>query len=298
MRIGVVFPQTEIGADPAGVKAYAQAVQQLGFEHLVAYDHVIGADPTHRPGWKGYDINSMFHEPMALFGYLAAIAPGLELVPAVIILPQRQTVLVAKQAAEVDVLTGGKYRFGVGIGWNAVEYEALGENFRNRGRRFEEQIELLRRLWTERVVTFEGKYHRVAEAGLNPLPVQRPIPIWIGGSAEAAIRRAAQLADGYFPQRPLEGGWPATFEKIHQWLAAAGRDASSFGVDARVNANSGTPDDWSRTAEEWRARGATHLTIDTMNGGLSGPDAHIERLRQAAQALRTNATVRTNATSR
>jgi probable F420-dependent oxidoreductase len=286
MQIGVIFPQTEIGPDPAGVRAYAQAVQDLGFRHLEVFDHVLGADPARHPGWEGvYDVNSQFHEPFVVFGFLAAVAPRLELVTSVIVLGQRQTALVAKQAAEVDVLTGGKLRLGVGIGWNAVEYEALGMNFHNRGRRFEEQIQLMRRLWTEPSVTFEGKHHRVTAAGINPLPVQRPIPVWIGASAEPAIKRAAELADGYFPQRPLQGGWPATLDKIRGWLSAAGRDPAGFGIDARVQAGSGTPDDWRQQAEQWRGLGATHLSINTMNGGLRGPDAHVERLRQALQAV-------------
>jgi probable F420-dependent oxidoreductase len=285
MQLGVVFPQTEIGADPAGVRAYAQAVQDLGFKHLLAYDHVLGADPSNRPGWSGYALEDMFHEPMVLYGYLAAVAPQLELVTGVIILPQRQTVLAAKQAAEVDVLSAGKLRFGVGIGWNPVEYEGLGMDFKNRGRRLEEQIDLLRRLWTEPVLDYAGRYHAITAAGLNPLPVQRPIPIWIGASAEPALKRAAELADGYFPQRPLEGGWPATMDRMREWLVAAGRDPSTFGVDQRINANDGTPDDWRTTAEEWRALGATHLTVHTMRCGLLGPDAHVERLRQAKEAL-------------
>lgn len=286
MKLGVVFPQTEIGADVAGVKAYAQAVEQLGFEHVMAYDHVIGADTSVRPNWAGpYTVDSMFHEPMVLFGYLAGIAPSLEVVTGVIILPQRQTVLAAKQAAEVDVLTSGKSRFGVGIGWNDVEYEALGMDFHNRGRRFEEQIQLMRLLWTQRAVTFEGKYHCVSAAGLNPLPVQRPIPVWIGGSADSALRRAAHVADGYFPQRPLSGSWDATFEKLHAWMAEVGRDPATFGIDARINTAKSAPDEWRREAEEWHARGATHLTINTMNGGLQGPEAHIGQLRQAMEAL-------------
>jgi probable F420-dependent oxidoreductase len=287
MQIGVIFPQTEIGPDPAGVRAYAQAVQDIGFEHLEVFDHVLGADPAGHPGWEGpYDVHSQFHEPFAVFGYLAAVAPRLELVTSVIILPQRQTALVAKQAAEVDVLTGGKLRLGVGIGWNRVEYEALGTDFHNRARRFEEQIELMRRLWTEPSVTFQGRYHRVTAAGINPLPVQRPIPLWIGASAEAAIKRAAELADGYFPQRPLAGGWQATLDKVRGWLEAAGRDPARFGIDARVQAGSGSPDEWRQQAEQWRGFGATHLSINTMNGGLRGPDAHVERLRQAFQAIR------------
>jgi probable F420-dependent oxidoreductase len=203
----------------------------------------------------------------------------------VIILPQRQTVLVAKQAAALDVLSNGRLRLGVGIGWNPVEYEALGMNFRNRARRFEEQIDLLRQLWTEPVITYEGQYHTITAAGLNPMPIQRPIPVWIGASAEPAIKRAAELADGYFPQRPLQGGWPATLDKIRGWLSAAGRDPAGFGIDARVQAGSGTPDDWRQQAEQWRGLGATHLSINTMNGGLRGPDAHVERLRQALQAV-------------
>jgi probable F420-dependent oxidoreductase len=287
MQIGVVFPQTEIGPDPAGLRAYAHAVQDLGYQHLLAYDHVLGADPAGHPGWSPayYNVESQFHEPFVLFGYLAALAPALELVTGVIILPQRQTVLVAKQAAEVDVLTSGKFRLGVGIGWNAVEYEGLSMNFHNRGRRLEEQIQVMRRLWTEPAVTFEGRYHCITAAGINPLPVQRPIPVWIGASAEPAIKRAAELADGYFPQRPLEGGWPATFDKIRGWLEAAGRDPAKFGIEGRVNTATGTPDDWHKQAEEWRALGATHLSVNTMNGGLQGPDAHVERLRQAVPAV-------------
>jgi probable F420-dependent oxidoreductase len=286
MQIGVVFPQTEIGPGRAGVRAYAEAVQQLGFQHVEIYDHVLGADPAGHPGWSGvYDVNTLFHEPLVLFGYLAAVAPDLELVTSVIILPQRQTVLVAKQAAEVDILTAGKLRLGVGIGWNAVEYEGLGMDFRNRARRFEEQIVLLRRLWTEPSLTFEGRYHTIHAAGINPLPVQRPIPIWIGASAEPAIKRAAELADGYFTQRPLEGGWPATLDKIRAWRSAAGRDPATFGIDARLQAATGTPDDWHKQAEQWRSLGATHLSINTMNGGLAGPDAHVERLKQVALSI-------------
>jgi probable F420-dependent oxidoreductase len=224
---------------------------------------------------------------MVLFGYLAAIAPNLELAPSVIILPQRQTVLAAKQAAEIDVLTNGKFRFGIGIGWNAVEYEGLGMSFSNRGRRFEEQIELMRRLWTEPVVSFEGRYHTITAAGLNPLPVQRPIPIWIGGSAEVAVKRAAEIADGYMAQRPLEGGWEATLDKVRRWREAAGKDPMTFGIDARINLASATPDEWRKQFETWQRLGATHLTLNTMNAGLQGPDAHIDRLAQAVPALKT-----------
>jgi probable F420-dependent oxidoreductase len=287
VQLGVVFPQTEIGPDPAGVRAFAQAAEELGYSHLLAYDHVLGADVARRSHWPGpYTSEHQFHEILVLFGYLAGVAPGLELVSGVLVLPQRQTALVAKQAAEIDILAAGRFRLGVGLGWNFVEFESLGEEFRNRGRRFEEQIELLRRLWTEPVVTFQGRYHTIPGAGINPLPVQRPIPIWIGGSAEPAIRRAARIADGYFPQRPLDNDWPATMERFRAWAEEAGRDPSAIGVEWRINISVGSPDDWRREAEEWHALGATHFSVATMRGGLDGPDAHIGRIREAAEALR------------
>jgi len=286
VRLGAVFPQTEIGADPGGVRAFAEGVADLGFRHLLAYDHVLGADRRRHAHLAGpYRAEHMFHEILVLFGYLAAVAPGLELVTGVVIAPQRQTALLAKQAAEVDILTGGRFRLGLGIGWNPVEYEALGMSFRDRGRRFEEQIELMRLLWTEPIVDFQGRWHRVTAAGLNPLPEQRPIPIWIGGSAEPALRRAARLGDGYFPQRPLEGGWPATIERVRQWVAEAGRDPSTFGIDARVSVATGTPEEWRQAAEEWRLLGATHLSLVTLGGNLRGPDAHLARLEEAGDAL-------------
>jgi probable F420-dependent oxidoreductase len=269
------------------VRAYAEAVEGLGFEHLLTYDHVVGADRGGHPGFSGpYDVESLFHEPLVLYGYLAAAAPRLELVTGILILPQRQTVLVAKQAAEVDILTGGRFRLGIGQGWNAVEYEALGVAFADRGRRMEEQIELLRRLWQEPVVSFEGRYHTVTAAGLNPLPVQRPIPIWMGGFSEAALKRIARLADGFFPgSEPLDGGWAATFERMREWRRDAGRDPDDLGIEARINVGTGTPDEWHRQAQEWRSLGATHLSLNTMRAGLDGADAHIRRLTEAKKAL-------------
>jgi probable F420-dependent oxidoreductase len=287
MQIGVVFPQTEIGADPAAVRGYAEAVQELGYEHLLAYDHVLGADPAGHPGFSGpYTAASMFHEPFVLFGYLAACAPRLELVCGILVLPQRQTALVAKQAAQVDVLTGGRLRFGVAVGWNEVEYEALGMDFRNRGHRIEEQIELLRLLWQEPTVNFDGRFHHVVAAGINPLPCQRPIPIWMGGSSEASLRRVARLADGYLTGDPLDGDWPGTLEKLHQWRREAGRASEPFGIDAFINVGRGTPQDWLDEATRWQALGASHLSLDTMDAGLLRPDAHIQRLERARQAFR------------
>jgi probable F420-dependent oxidoreductase len=286
VKLGAVFPQTEIGADADAVRAFVAGVDELGFDHLAVYDHVLGADrSTHTHLAGPYRTEHTFHEIFVLLGYAAAIAPRLELVPQVVIAPQRQTALLAKQAAEVDVLTGGNFRCGLGIGWNDVEYEALGEDFSNRGRRFEEQIEVLRLLWREPVVTYRGRWHSITAAGLNPLPVRRSIPIWIGGSAEAALRRAARLADGFFPQRPLEGGWAATLEQLRAWVAEAGRDPAAFGVEKRIQVGTRTPDEWQAEAEEWRDLGATHLTLVTMDGGLAGAGGHLERLREARDAL-------------
>jgi probable F420-dependent oxidoreductase len=298
VQIGAVLSQNELGADAGALRAYAQAVQDLAYDFLVTADHVVGADPAGHPELERvYPLDNILHEPFALFAFVAGVAPRLGLLTSVIILPQRQTVLAAKQAAEVDVLTGGRFRLGVGIGWNPVEYEALGMSFTNRARRFEEQIALMRRLWTEPVVTFEGRYHRVSAAGLNPMPVQRPIPLWIGASAEAAVKRACAIADGYLPLRPLEGAvsspgtraaarvgaWAATVEKVHGWLRAAGRDPAGFGIEGRLDASAGAPDDWRKTAEMWRGLGASHLSVGT--GGVGGPDAHIQRLREVREAV-------------
>jgi probable F420-dependent oxidoreductase len=287
VRLGVVFPQTEIGPDAGSVRAYGQAVAELGFDHVLAYDHVLGADPAGHPGFSGpYTSASAFHEPLVLYGFLAAAAPQLELVTGILILPQRQTALVAKQAAEVDLLTGGRFRLGVGLGWNHVEYEALGTTFADRGRRVEEQIAVLRRLWQEPVVTFEGRYHTITAAGINPLPVQRPIPVWMGGSSGPALRRIARIADGYFPATtPPDDGWRRALERMRRWREQAGRDPADLGLEPRIQAGSGGPADWRREAAEWRALGATHLSLNTMGGGLAGPDAHIERAARARAAL-------------
>ena len=286
MQLGVIFPQTEIGADPAGVRDFAQATEDMGYAHLIVFDHVLGADVSHYPDWAGpYTHRDMFHEPFVLYGYLAALTQRLELVTAVIILGQRQTALVAKQAAEVDVLSGGRLRLGVGIGWNAVEYEALNENFHDRGRRSEEQIDVLRALWTEDVIEVHGRWHHISHAGLNPLPVQRPIPIWLGGRVEAVIRRVARLADGWFPQFAPDDAGRQTIERLHQYAREAGRDPASIGIEGRISFADGTPDDWRREAEAWRALGATHLSVNTMRAGLQTPDEHINAIRRFKQAI-------------
>ncbi|GHO89749.1 LLM class F420-dependent oxidoreductase [Dictyobacter formicarum] len=285
MQIGVTFPQTEIGADPQAIRDYAQAVEAMGYQHVLVYDHVLGADPTNRPGWAGYTHTEMFHEPFVLFGYLAALTK-LELVTGVIILPQRQTTLVAKQAAEVDVLSGGKFRLGIGVGWNPVEYEGLGMNFSTRGRVVEEQIELLRQLWSKELITFKGKYHTVTEAGLNPLPVRRSIPVWIGGSSDVTLRRAARIADGWFPLGRPDDKMRGLLDRLASYLQEAGRERQSFGIEARVSASEGDLDQQVRETEKWRSYGATHISFNTMNAGFTSLDQHLQALQRYKEAVK------------
>ena len=286
MRIGVVFPQTEIGADVGAVRAYATGVEQLGYLHLLAYDHVLGADPTVHDGWAGpYDVDTTFHEPLVLFGFLAGITK-LELVSGVIILPQRQTALVAKQAAAVDILCEGRLRLGIGIGWNSVEYEALGKDFHNRGARSAEQVELLRRLFTERSVTFEGRWEHVTGAGLAPLPVQRPIPIWFGAATPPAFRRAGRLGDGWFPMVPPGPRLDEAKAIVDEGAREAGRDPSAVGMEGRVSWTAeGGLDTVLDHVERWRGTGASHLEINTMRAGFASVDDHLAALSRVAEAL-------------
>lgn len=284
MQIGVTFPQTEIGADPFVIRDYAQAAEGLGYSHLVAFDHVLGADPAHRPGWRGYTHRDMFHEPFVLFGYLAALT-HLELVPAVIILPQRQTALVAKQAAEVDILTGGKLRLGVGVGWNPVEYEALGMDFHTRGRVVEEQIEVMRLLWSQEIISYKGRYHTITEAGLNPLPARRSIPVWLGGSSDILLRRVARLGDGWFPQGYPDEQMSETLARLRGYIQEAGRDPASVGIEARLTIRGTELDEWIRQTEAWQKLGATHISINTMGAGFTSPDEHIQAIRRYREAI-------------
>jgi probable F420-dependent oxidoreductase len=293
MKIGVVFPQTEIGSDPSAVRDYVQAVEAMGYSHMMAYDHVLGADTSHHANWEGsYTAESMFHEPFVLFGYLAGVTTTLELVTAVLILSQRQTALVAKQAAEVDLLTGGRLRLGVGVGWNHVEYEALNQDFSNRGSRYAEQIELLREFWTKDTVGFDGRYHKVDHAGINPQPIQKPIPIWMGAGARAnpvptdrVLRRVARLADGWFPQMQPGDDAKATVERLKIFAREAGRDGESIGMESRINLADGNPELWQSQARAWEEMGATHVSVNTMRAGLSSPQDHINAIQQFKEVI-------------
>ncbi len=287
MRVGVTLPQTEMGTDIVSIRYYVQTIEQLGYLHIQSLDHVLGANAASRSGWEGpYDHNDLIHEPFVLFGYLAAMTQRLELVTSIVVLPQRQTVLVAKQAAEIDVLSDGRMRLGIGIGWNDVEFEALGEEFHDRGSRSEEQIDVLRALWTQELVTFRGRWHAINDAGINPLPVQRPIPIWIGGGVDAVVKRVARMGDGWFPQfQPDEGG-RAIMGRLREYARDAGRDPDDIGINGSVSVGSGHPDEWVRQAAAWRDVGATHLSVNTRGAGLSFPDGHLDAIRLFMEAAR------------
>lgn len=294
MKVGVVFPQTEFnvapgahgGSDPTAIRDYAQAAEALGFDHIVAYDHVLGAAPERRPRLEGpYTHEDPFHEPFVLFSFMAGLTTTIEFATCILILPQRQTALVAKQAATLDLLCQGRFRLGVGIGWNWVEYQALGQDFRVRGRRVEEQVNLLRQLWAQPLVNFNGQWDQIPNAGLNPLPRQRPIPIWFGGHADAVLRRVARLGDGWMPNHRSAAEARPALEKIGRYLEDAGRRWEDIGLEPRLRYGNGKADDWHRQISEWRSVGATHLSLNTMHCGLDTPVGHIKAMETFAEAI-------------
>ena len=286
MRIGVVFPQNEFEPDPAAVRDFAQSAESLGFSHILAYDHVLGANPDRPGGWQGpYTHRDPFLEPFVLFSYMAALTQHIGFVNGILILPQRQTALVAKQSATVDVLSGGRLRLGVGVGWNPVEYVALNEDFHTRGARLEEQVAVLRRLWTAPLVTFEGRWHTIPDAGINPLPVQRPIPVWLGGHADAVIERTARLGDGWFPMHRRAADAQPLLDKLWAGLDRAGRARADVGVEARLSWGDGQPATWRTYLLDWERAGATHVSLNTLRAGFTSPAEHIAALGRFAAAM-------------
>ena len=287
MEIGASFPTTSIGHDSGAVREFVQTVEDLGYSHIRILDHVVGADPQKHPEVPEfyYTHESVIREPFTLMAYIAGFTNRIELVTGIIILPQRQTVLVAKQAAEVDVLSAGRLRLGIGVGWNPVEFTALGESFENRGRRIEEQIEVLRLLWTENPIEFHGKWHHIESAGINPLPVQRPIPIWMGAGAPGTpvgpnrvLRRVGRIADGYFPL--CEAGDTARnlIETVKQYAQEAGRNPDDLKIEGRIELT-GTPEDWQAQLAEWEDLGADAVSIGTARSLFETPDEHIQAMR-------------------
>jgi len=286
MKIGVVFPQTEFSNDPSAIRDYAQTAEALGFAHILAYDHILGANPQRPGGWQGpYTYHDPFYEPLVLYSFMAAVTERIEFVTGIMILPQRATAVVAKQAATLDRLSNGRLRFGVGIGWNAVEFTALNQDFHTRGKRIEEQVLLLRRLWTEPLVTFNGRWHNIPDAGLNPLPVQQPIPIWFGGHADAVLRRTAKMGDGWMPTYRTAAEAAPALAKLEEYLAANNRAAAGFGLEARIHSRHGNLDLLLSRMQAWSAAGATHISLNTMGAGFTSPEEHIRAIREFAAAV-------------
>ena len=289
MKVGVIFPQTECGSDVGAIAEFVRAVETMGFDHLFVADHVLGADPRvhSHPSLANYSHESVVHESLTLMAYFAAITRRITLATGILILPQRQTVLVAKQAAEIDVLSGGRLRLGIGVGWNAVEFEALNESFENRGRRSAEQVAVMRALWTQQVVDFRGEFHRIDHAGLNPMPIQRPIPVWFGvGSRdhavppEAALRRIARLADGWSPNFTPDGSGRALVARVHGYAREAGRDPERLLLEGRIRLTGQSPDGWKNQVDAWKAIGATSVIAEPRGAGLKFPEGHLDVLRR------------------
>lgn len=278
----MVFPQTSFFGGAEGLRTFATTIEQSGIRHILAYDHVLGASKATRPDWSGpYSNADPFQEPFVLFAYLAAIAPTLEFATGVIILPQRQTALVAKQAANVDLLSGGTFRLGVGVGWNAVEYEGLNEDFSSRGRRYNEQIDVIRELTSHEVVDFTGDWHRIDHAGIRPLGFQRPVPIWIGGSAEVAVRRAARIADGFMVNGTAIERCEASLAILRDELARQGRDEFTYGIETRISVTKDDPDAWKRDFAHWRESRVSHVSLVTLGADFAEFEQHTDRLSQA-----------------
>jgi probable F420-dependent oxidoreductase len=285
-QIGAFFPTRDMPADHVAIRDWAQATEDIGFHFIEVSDHVLGADRAALPAFKGpYDVDDSFHETFVTLAYIAAVTERVGLASGVLILPQRQTALVAKQAAQVDIVSGGRLRLGIGVGWNPVEYEALGQNWHVRGRRQAEQIMLMNHLWTERSVTFAGDFDRVQHAGINPLPIQRPIPIWFGGGVDAVLRRAARYGQGWIPLGNPDAQLETQLHSLHGYLCAQGRDPGMFGIEAWIRSSIGTPDTWRQAAERWQALGATHITFYTSGQGVGAVAQQIAAMRQFRDAV-------------
>jgi probable F420-dependent oxidoreductase len=296
MRIGVTYPQTEMETDHGAVRQFTQAVEEMGYAYVLAFDHVLGANRASRPGKTlPYDLDSTFHEPLVLFAFMAALSHKLTFATGVMVLTQRQTALVAKQAACLDVLCEGRFRLGVGTGWNDVEYEALGMDFKTRGARIEDQIAVMRELWTKPAVTIQTSELTINDAGICPLPVQRPIPVWFGGGSDRALfgekanlnvlRRIARLGDGWIQQTMPFARAAELIEIFHGYCREYGRDPATIGIDTRLDAHLAKQDGWADDAKAWRGMGITDLTVNSMGDGLRGVDAHLARLELFRRAV-------------
>ncbi len=295
MKIGVVFPHDTIEPEFGAIKAYAVAVEEMGFSHILSYDHVIGAARTNRPDWgRKYDVDSKFHEAIALLSFIAGITSTIGLATGVMILPQRQTVMVAKQAATLDLLSNGRLRLGVGTGWNEVEYESLGVKFKDRGRIFDEQIDVLRALWSLKSVTFDTPFHKITDAGLCPMPVQKPIPLWLGGggvhpitgwsNVEKVVRRIARKADGWMPTFAPDDTGAELVERFRGYASEYGRDPASIGIEALLLP--AIVQDWAGHVRAWQRLGASRMVVNCGGGEVQGLDGNLRRLEEIRQVLK------------
>jgi probable F420-dependent oxidoreductase len=285
MRIGLIYPQTEFGSDPATIRDYAQTAEGCGYNHILAYEHVLGANPDRPGGWSGvYTHRDAFMEPFVLFSHLAAVTQRIQFTTGILILPQRQTVLVAKQAATLDVLSGGRLRLGVGLGWNPVEYTSLNQDIHTRGARILEQVALMRQLWTQPLVNFSGKWHTIPDAGINPMPIQQPIPVWFGGHAVAVLRRVALLGDGWMPNYRTPDDLKPSLELLEGFLNENKRQMKDIGLEVRISYGNRDPDAWIKAIQGWETVGATHLSVNFMGCGLQTPQEHMLAVREFARA--------------
>jgi probable F420-dependent oxidoreductase len=296
MQIGATYPQTEMEPDPGAVHHFTQAVEEMGFGFVLGFDHVLGANRASRPGRTlPYDLDSPFHEPLMLFAFMASVTKKLQFATGVLVLTQRQTALVAKQVACLDLLSEGRFRLGIGTGWNETEYEALGMDFKTRGARIEEQVTLMRELWTKRAVTFEGKDHKVTDAGLVPLPT-KSIPIWFGGGVDRSrfggepanlnvVRRIAKLGDGWIQQNMPFDRAQELIDIMHGYAREYGRNPKDIGLETSLAATRESQDGWAEEVQGWRKLGMTHLAVNTMRDGLLGVDAHLKRLALFREAV-------------
>ncbi len=293
MQLGTLLPLGDIGGDPAVLRDYAEAAAEIGYDFIEAPDHVLGVNPASRPGWDRNTSADLFHDPFVLFGYLAGCVPRLGFSTGVLILPQRQAALVAKQAACLDVLCGGRFRLGVGVGWNEAEFVALNENFHNRGRRSEEQVQVMQALWAEDHVTFKGRWHTIDDAGINPRPKSGKVPLWFGGHHERTLERIAKYGDGWMPNAyPPDQSALEVFARLRRLTEAAGRDPAAVGIEVWTSMGAGTPAEWRRETEFWKRAGASHITLCTTfnrrhHKRIPGTDLkdHIAALRQYHQAV-------------
>ena len=266
MQLGALVPFTDLGGEPAAVRDFAQGLEALGYDFLEAPDHVLGANPgvNPDPAAQARVADDMFHDPFVLLGYLAGVTSKISFSTGVLILAQRQTALVAKQAACLDVLCGGRFRLGVGVGWNEVEFIGLNENFHNRGRRSEEQVQVMQKLWAEPHVSFKGRYHTIDDAGINPRPASGRVPVWYGGHHEHTLPRIAKWGDGWMPNAyPADQSALDIFAELRRLTEAAGRDPASIGIEVWTSCGAGTEADWKRDAAFWKAAGVSHICLTT-----------------------------------